>query len=260
MKTVRVRDLVLGDGIPKICVPLIARTRSELEDALQVLKDSCFDLVEFRADYYCEEEAPALRAIRGAVGLKPVLYTIRTGEEGGQVWIDDKLYRERILAAASLSDLVDLQFERIRAYARNDGVNRDLVSMVRALGAKVLISWHDFDKTPEKEELLEKMCAMQRAGCDIAKIAVMPKTRKDVFALMEASVEMLELRAECPFIALSMGSLGKVTRTAGAFTGSCITFGTAGASSAPGQIPSGLLREILNVLDLPGEDFAPGKR
>ena len=89
---------------------------------------------------------------------------------------------------------------------------------------------------------------MQDEGCDIAKIAVMPNSRQDVLTLMEASVEMLEHTARCPFVTMSMGTIGKVTRVAGAFTGSCMTFGTAGAMSAPGQVPSDSLSQILRAL------------
>lgn len=249
MKTVTVRDLVLGDGIPKICVPVIAHTYAELVHVLEGLEGACFDLVEFRADFYFDEDAPALEAIRKAAGSRPVLYTIRTSEEGGEIEISDDQYRKRILAASPRADLVDIQLARLHVQAGNRQLHSDLVSSVRAAGAKVVLSWHDFETTPSGQELVEKLCAMQREGCDIAKVAVMPNSRQDVLALLEASVEMLERRAECPFITMSMGSLGRVTRAMGSFTGSCITFGTAGALSAPGQIPADSLRQILKALD-----------
>ena len=249
MKTVTVRDMVLGDGEPKICVPVIAHSYGELVHVLKELEAACFDLVEFRADFYFDEDAPALEAVRKAAGSRPVLYTVRTIEEGGEITISDDQYRKRILAASPLADLVDIQLARLSGRTGDGRTHSDLVSWVKATGAKVVLSWHDFEATPSRQELVEKMCAMQRAGCDIAKVAVMPNSRQDVLALVEASVEMLEHRAECPFITMSMGNLGKVTRAMGAFTGSCITFGMAGAQSAPGQIPSDSLREILSALD-----------
>lgn len=248
MKTVKVRDLVLGDGIPKICVPVIAHTYRELERSLEETARSSFDLVEFRADFYFEEEAPALSRIREAVGGKPILYTLRTMEEGGEIEISDSQYQDRILRAAQTADLVDIQLGRLHVQTDNRQLHSHLPALVHEKGAKVILSWHDFDRTPKKTEIVQKLCAMQREGCDIAKIAVMPVTRQDVFELMEASVEMLEQKAGCPFITMSMGNLGKVTRAACAFTGSCISFGTAGQMSAPGQIPSDLLRVMLQSL------------
>lgn len=250
MKTVKVRNLVLGDGIPKICVPVIAHTYSELERSLEELVRSSFDLAEFRADFYFEEEEQALSRIREAAGGRPVLYTLRTKEEGGEIEISDDLYRDRILKAAQMTDLVDIQLERLHVQSDNRKLHSNLPALVHEEGAKVIFSWHSFERTPKKHEIVEKLCTMQREGCDIAKIAVMPNSRQDVFELMEASVEMLEQKAECPFITMSMGNLGKVTRAACAFTGSCISFGTAGQMSAPGQIPSDLLRTILQSLEM----------
>ena len=59
---------------------------------------------------------------------------------------------------------------------------------------------------------------------------------------------MKEKYADRPFITMSMGNLGKISRAACMFTGSCITFGMAGQGSAPGQIPAGELKEILGIL------------
>ena len=86
-KTVKVRELVLGDGNPKICVPIVAHTAAELDAALDAIDPELCDLVEFRADFYFEEDIPALKKIRERIGDKPVIYTIRTMEEGGEIEI-----------------------------------------------------------------------------------------------------------------------------------------------------------------------------
>ena len=77
---------------------------------------------------------------------------------------------------------------------------------------------------------------------------IMAQDRADVAELIFASLEMLDTYADRPFITMSMGSLGKITRAAGSFTGSCITFGMAGTGSAPGQIPAPQLRQMLKIL------------
>ena len=115
-------------------------------------------------------------------------------------------------------------------------------------GVKVVLSWHDFAKTPKKDVLVQKMMKMQKEECDLIKIAVMPNSREDVLSLMGASVEMAERKAVRPFITMAMGTLGRVTRAACALTGSCVSFGTAGTMSAPGQISAGMLRQMLRVL------------
>ncbi len=248
MKTVRIRNLELGEGTPKICVPVIAHTAGELQRTLQLVSESDFDMVEFRADFYFEEEAPALKAVREAVGDKPILYTIRTHEEGGEIEISDDGYEERNLAAARYVDLVDVELNRLHGSGKNSQLHSDLVARLHKAGVKVVGSWHDFSATPRCSVMIGKMISMQEEGCDITKLAVMSRTRRDVLELMTASVEMYEGKADRPFITMSMGTIGKVSRAAGTFTGSCITFGTAGKASAPGQIPSGLLRQTLRAL------------
>ncbi len=248
MRSVKVRKLEIGDGSVKICVPVIAHTYKELTHSLEILKKSEFDIAEFRADFYFEEDGPALEALRKCVGDKPILYTIRTQEEGGEIEISDDSYEERNLAAAGFADMVDVQLNRLHSESTNTQLHSSLVYRLHRAGVKVVGSWHDFDGTPECDELVEKMVRMQLEDCDITKIAVMPRFRRDVMELIAASHEMLKGKADRPFITMSMGNMGKVTRAACAFTGSCISFGTAGAMSAPGQIPSDTLREILRIL------------
>ena len=78
------------------------------------------------------------------------------------------------------------------------------------------------------------MRKMQEMGGDVVKLAVMPETGEDVLRLMAASLDMRERYADRPFVTMSMGPMGAVTRISGGLTGSAITFGTAGEASAPG--------------------------
>ncbi len=85
-------------------------------------------------------------------------------------------------------------------------------------------------------------------GCDIAKIAVMPKSSADVLALLGATEEMKQLFPNCPVITMSMGRLGMVSRLCGETFGSALTFGSAARASAPGQVPALELRRTLELL------------
>ena len=38
MNTVNVRNIVIGEGIPKICVPIVGKTKEELLSEVEVLK------------------------------------------------------------------------------------------------------------------------------------------------------------------------------------------------------------------------------
>ena len=221
MKTVKAGNVVFGEGRVKICVPVTAADASELLEAVKRLSAPEIDLIEFRADYYRDNCVNALRLLRAAAGGRPVLFTIRTKEEGGLADLTDEAYRRQILEAAPEADLVDVEYARFEKM-EDGGV---FLSRLKESGVKVIGSAHDFQTTPPAEEITAKLCAMQEAGFDISKIAVMPASGSDVLRLMKAS-----------------------PRCACSFTGSCLTFGTAGRSSAPGQIPASDLEKILDIL------------
>ena len=94
-------------------------------------------------------------------------------------------------------------------------------------------------------ELAQRMAEL---GCDIAKIAVMPQTPRDVLTLLSATEQMHTSHPEIPIITMSMGQLGLVSRLCGEVFGSALTFGAAGQASAPGQAPVQALRQVLNLL------------
>ena len=85
---------------------------------------------------------------------------------------------------------------------------------------------------------------MEQAGADILKMAVMPNNSRDVIRMMERTLSWNE-KSDRPMITMSMGKLGGVSRMCGELTGSCMTFGSVTAASAPGQIPMDLLKKVL---------------
>ncbi len=50
--TVQLRNLVIGEGAPKICVPVLGTTQESIREAVEALKGHPFDMVEWRADYF----------------------------------------------------------------------------------------------------------------------------------------------------------------------------------------------------------------
>ena len=110
------------------------------------------------------------------------------------------------------------------------------------------MSNHDFFKTPSKEEIISRLCAMQEKGADIPKIAVMPQSKKDVLTLLSATNEMAEEHANRPIITMSMAATGVISRLAGEVFGSCLTFGAAKKASALGQMGVNDLKTVLETL------------
>ena len=114
-------------------------------------------------------------------------------------------------------------------------------------GMPVIGSCHDFEKTPDAEEMAARLCQMAALGADVCKIAVMPRKRRDVVALTAACAQADDALTQ-PIIAISMGEMGMPTRICAEAMGSCLSFGTAGAASAPGQMEAGALREALALV------------
>ena len=130
-----------------------------------------------------------------------------------------------------------------------DEVVKDIIEGAHAHGVKVVASNHDFDKTPDKDDIVGRLVKTQELGADIPKIAVMPQCKKDVLTLLEATREMAEEHADRPIITMSMAGTGLISRLCGEVFGSALTFGAVGKASAPGQMNASDLREILTLID-----------
>ena len=249
-----IRGLRIGEGIPKICVPIVEAGREELIAAAVSLRTAPCDIVEWRADWFnavydAEEVIETLGVLRGEIGEIPMIFTFRTAEEGGERSIEPDAYAE-LLAAVSTSEAVDLiDVELSQGEARV----RRLIDVIQANGKRVILSSHDFKKTPGQTELVETLLQMQALGADIPKLAVMPRSAADVLTLLAATREVAEEHADRPVITMSMGKLGTVSRISGEVFGSAVTFGTVGRGSAPGQLDAYALSGMLRQLHLQGE-------
>ena len=237
MNPVKVRNVEIGTGLPKICVPIVGVTKEAILDAARIIKTTAADVVEWRVDWYedifdFEKTAETMKALRDVLGDTPILFTFRTSKEGGEKAIDTDAYVELNQKAAKtgLIDLVDIE-----AFTGDDAV-KAVVDTAHECGVKVVASNHDFHKTPEKEEIVSRLRRMQELGADIPKIAVMPQNKKDVLTLLCATEEMASEYADRPIITMSMAGTGVISRLCGEVFGSALTFGAVGKASAPGQM------------------------
>ena len=125
-----------------------------------------------------------------------------------------------------------------------------LIGQAHKAGVAVVCSSHDFHKTPSRTEMVTRLTAMQQAGADLPKLAVMPNSPSDVLELLAATAEMAEQHPETPVITMSMGALGAVSRLCGETFGSAMTFANPGQASAPGQVALDVVNEVLDSLSL----------
>lgn len=245
-----VRGVAIGSGTPKICVPVMGKHRTDVLDSLAAARAVQPDILEWRIDYLsdCSPSAVVslLEKVRTQSGNLPLLVTFRTKQEGGQQAIPGLDYA-RLLAEITrtdMADLLDMEFSMLRRTQQLTGIRE----LAREHHLPVIYSYHNFQQTPPQEMLLQKLEQMRRHNCDIAKIAVMPKSPADVLTLLSATEAMKRLHPELPLVTMSMGQMGAVSRLCGETFGSAITFGSAQTSSAPGQVPAPQLRRILSLL------------
>lgn len=248
-QAVNVKNISFQEGETLICVPLVGKTLDDIKVSARTLATAGADLIEWRVDHFtqvreAEQVQKALAEIRALLADIPLLFTFRSKREGGETEISDEAYFElnRQAAASGLVDLIDIELFNDEAQIRA------VIDAAHTAGVKVIMSNHDFHKTPAQEDIIYRLRRMQDLGADLPKIAVMPQTPKDVLTLLSATLEMKEKYATRPIITMSMAKMGGVSRVTGRLFGSAMTFGTVGQASAPGQIAIAQLREMMNVL------------
>ncbi|BBF45293.1 3-dehydroquinate dehydratase I [Lachnospiraceae bacterium KM106-2] len=235
-------------AIPKICVPIIEKTLDGIVKQACSINETCCDVVEWRVDYYegvfqTEEVLDSLSVLKDVLE-KPILFTFRTKEEGGEKAISKEEYRQLLFKVieSQLVDLIDVE-----VYF-DEELLQQIIASAHQRGVLVIGSNHEFAKTPNKEEIISRIEYMKEMGVDIPKIAVMPQDKKDVLELITASVEIREKEKDLPFITMSMSNLGMISRYACEFDGSVMTFASYGKQSAPGQIPLEQLKRIIDEI------------
>lgn len=245
MNIIKIKNVEIGKGIPKICIPLTGKNREEIIEEMEIVKKSNPDLIEWRVDFFEESDNPErvcemLGTINDSFKQIPVLFTFRTKEEGGEksIMSEDYVKLLKEVSEKRLADIVDVQ---VFWYGEK---SEDFIKELKETGAVVLASSHHFEGTPSVREMSDALYTMENRGADIVKLAVMPQSGKDVCALLEATMERKE-HSNKPMITMSMGQSGMLSRICGELTGSCVTFASGKQASAPGQIKADELKKVL---------------
>ena len=246
LEIIKVKDILIGEGMPKICVPLNGRTEEELLSQLAfALKDPC-DILEWRADFYLAHQdtmewQPILSKIRSKT-KKPLIFTLRSESEGGQ----SSLRRSDALALLrDVCEQGDVDFVDVELFEEDGSLDEAkmefLVETAHSNKKKIILSNHDFDKTPDLDAIIKRLQAMARLGADLPKVAYTPLTQEDVTVLLEAARIVSAEFMNKPFVAISMGEIGIQSRLTGGAFGCAITFAQPPSPSgqeatAPGQM------------------------
>jgi 3-dehydroquinate dehydratase-1 len=211
------------------------------------------DILEIRLDLLGikdpEIAAATIRKIKYETRL-PVIVTNRSRVEGGK-WEGTETERIGLIIDLlslkgerdSTPDIIDVELSTDRKEREN------AIKSAKNLGKTIIISSHEFSKTPSFQEMKTTLEKAFLAGADIAKLAVMPHSMKEVLNLLEVTLDAKEAgRAVCT---IAMGKLGKHTRVIAPSYGSILTYASveSGMSAAPGQLPVDELRKIMELLE-----------
>lgn len=237
---------------PVVCIPVMGKDKETvLREAARVVAAGAV-MIEWRIDYLSDFSNMSdiqylMRELSKLCRDTVFLATLRTKDQGGLAEMQEpqlsRYYRD--LASMKKADFIDVEFFGVQKPER-------LLKDMKSEGAKVITSHHDFLETPDERVmymLLEKMADGQ---ADLVKLAVMPKSLQDVLDILRVTCRFAEEYPEIPVASMSMGSMGIISRVCGEVFGSCMTFGTMGASSAPGQMEE---KELSQMLDLIHKNF-----
>ena len=212
----------------------------------QVGDASAPDLLEWRVDAFDGiADVAALvsvaAALREAAGPLPLLVTLRAAREGGRDHgLDDAERAARVIALvdAGFADLADFETDA------DPAALRALRGACHDAGVPIVLSAHHFDRTPPVDDMVRAFTRAADLGADVAKLAVMPRSARDVDALLAATAHA-DRSLAIPLVSMAMGEMGVASRVIGSRYGSRITWASAGAASAPGQLPLTELRRRL---------------
>ncbi len=220
----------------KTCVSIAEKTPLKVRQTSKIaLKRS--DYIEVRLDFLKVEDIPkTLELIKKS--LDRTVCTLRPRTEGGQFPGSEK---ERIAIIKLVAEygpyLLDVEFNTIKK-------NAALAGFLKSTKTKLLISWHDFKKTPNTAELRKKMKDMSRFS-DFIKIVSTARSTDD-------SARMLELYGKkgraTNLIAFAMGDFGRISRILCLYLGSPYTYVSLGRAVAPGQFSVDEVRKITDNL------------
>jgi 3-dehydroquinate dehydratase-1 len=213
----RLGDLALGTA-PHIAVAI---TEAALDDPGW---SSLADAIELRIDQFVRRDpghvTAACRAAR-ALG-KPLLATVRAADEGGTGGLDDAARLSLYRAVTQHVDAVDIELR--------SPLCDEVVELARQLDRLAIVSYHDFDHTPDDATLLATLRQGGERG-DVVKIAAAAHGPDDLARLLDL------LRCDGPpRIVIAMGAEGAASRLLFPLVGSLLTYSFVGEPTAPGQL------------------------
>jgi 3-dehydroquinate dehydratase/shikimate dehydrogenase len=225
--------------IGKVCVAIAASTPQEMmEKAEEAARENTF--LEFRLDYL-PKPLLALPAIKQFLYERSEITAIATcrrvpagGQFKGAIAAEMEILEK---AAASGCHLVDVELQTAEALKKGQ------LEKLRAQGAALIISYHDFAATKDLDGIFERI---QPFEPEFVKIVSTAKSLIDNVTMMRFLERTRDLAS---VVGICMGDQGIISRVLGLRAGSAFTFAAAhvGEETGPGQIAARTLEETYRI-------------
>jgi 3-dehydroquinate dehydratase / shikimate dehydrogenase len=224
-------------ALPRICIALGFPTVSALLEHARKEVEAGETFVEFRLDYLPNprEGVKAIRTFLERNQEVTILATCRRhqnhGKFNGSVEEEVRILQDAVNAGARA---VDLEIESAETHPPG-------LEQLRST-TQLLVSYHNFDGTPQMEPVLRRMLKVQAHGYKIVTTARKPSDSQRVLALAKSS-------PRTPLILLAMGEHGFATRVLSPSVGGLYTYAAplAAEGTAGGQVCARQLRQLYRV-------------
>lgn len=158
---------------------------------------------------------------------KKLIFVCKDPKEQGDFMATDDVRVEVLLRAAEAgADFVD-----IGAHAKKEEIKRLKAGLKKT---KLIISFHDFSKTPTDAQLKIIAKSITNLKPDVVKIATLVKSLEDNRRLIELAMDLKKRRIR--HIVIGMGEKGIITRILSQALGNELEFVALDSSTAPGQL------------------------
>jgi 3-dehydroquinate dehydratase-1 len=195
----------------RVCVSVPPKTVGEAFDLIQKSEAQNADLIEVRLDSLTVHDRIADIPSRSKT---PLIATIKSVEQHGK-FSGTETERQKILVDAAKNGFTYVDMDL--------GISNrtELISSLHSAGAKVIVSFHDFDKTPTVEQLNEILDKEVALGADVCKIITTARTVKDNLTTLNF---VSEASKKAKIVCFAMGELGKQSRLVSPVFGAFFTF------------------------------------
>lgn len=204
--------------------PLVVGTvhsRGSLAAALRATP-AALDVLEFRVDGFAPDPGPLLAA---APRVKlPTIVTVRHPAEGGAHGLSVERRRELYRVFLPWAHYLDVELRSVAALS-------ELLVEARERGVRIIVSSHDFRRTPTTAEMRRRAVRAMRAGADIFKMAAFTRKASELTSLLA----LFATPPPLPLSVMGMGPLGKISRLLFGRLGSLLNYGYLHRPNADGQ-------------------------